>query len=99
TPKEIPAHYSSVDPTKLIDPSMQVVTDHVTLVTLVSPENSERYFAAVKQQNGIGDLVLADGEDHVSLVSGDSAHYQHILDIIVNTSTTSVGELEQQHAG
>ena len=99
TPEEIPARYTSVDPIQNIDPNIPVVAVHGTVDTMVSPENSERYIAAVKQQNGIGDLVLADGEDHVSLVSGDSAHYQQILDIIVNTSTTSVGELEQQHAG
>lgn len=99
TPQEIPDRYTSVDPIQNIDPAIPVIAVHGTADTMVSPENSKRYIEAVKQQNGIGNLVMADGDDHVSLVSADSAHYQQILDIITETSTKTVDELEQQHSG
>ncbi|MEH6381126.1 MAG: prolyl oligopeptidase family serine peptidase, partial [Dietzia cercidiphylli] len=99
TPAEVPDRYTSVDPIQNIDPRIPVVAVHGTDDTMVSPENSIRYINAVTQQNGIGSLVLADGEDHVSLVSADSAHYQRILDIISETSDKTIDELEQQHSG
>ena len=99
SPSEVPDRYTSVDPIQNIDPRIPVVAVHGTADTMVSPENSIRYIDAVKQSGGIGALVLADGEDHVSLVSGDSAHYQRILDIISETSDKTVDELEQQHTG
>lgn len=99
TPQEVPDRYTSVDPIQNIDPSMPVVAVHGTADTMVSPENSKRYIEAVKHRDGIGNLVMADGEDHVSLVSGDSPHYQQILDVIVDTSTKTVDELDQQHSG
>lgn len=98
-PEEVPDRYTSVDPIQNIDPRLPVIAVHGTNDTMVSPENSKRYIDAVKQDDGIGDLVMADGEDHVSLVSGDSAHYQKILDIISDTSTSSIDELSQQHSG
>lgn len=99
TPAEIPDRYTSVDPIQNIDPSIPVIAVHGTADTTVSPENSTRYIDAVKNQDGIGNLVMAEGENHVSLVSDDSAHYQQILDVISETSTATVGELEQQHSG
>lgn len=98
-PEEVPDRYASVDPIQNIDPRIPVIAVHGTADTMVSPENSVRYIDAVEQHNGIGNLVLADGEDHVSLVSADSAHYQRILDIISETSDKTVDELEQQHSG
>lgn len=99
TPEQIPDRYASVDPIQNIDPSIPVIAVHGTADTMVSPENSRHYIEAVKRQNGIGSLVLADGEDHVSLVSADSAHYQQILDLITETSTKTVDELARQHSG
>lgn len=99
TPQEIPERYASVDPIQNIDPGIPVIAVHGTADTMVSPENSKRYIEAVKQRGGIGNLVMADGDDHVSLVSDDSAHYQQILDIIAETSTKTVDELDQQHSG
>ncbi|WP_194860259.1 hypothetical protein [Dietzia sp. SYD-A1] len=74
------------------------VTAVGTADTMVSPENSIRYIDAVTQRSGIGALLLADGEDHVSLVSADSAHNQQILDIISETSDKTVDELAQHHS-
>ncbi|PAY22900.1 alpha/beta hydrolase [Dietzia natronolimnaea] len=98
SPSEVPDRYTSVDPIQNIDPRIPVVAVHGTADTMVSPENSIRYIDAVTQRSGIGALVLADGEDHVSLVSADSAHYQQILDIISETSDKTVDELARQHS-
>ncbi|MCT4574320.1 prolyl oligopeptidase family serine peptidase, partial [Bacillus thuringiensis] len=83
-PEEIPERYTSVDPIQNIDPEMPVVAIHGTKDTMVVPENSMRYIEAVELWDGIGDLVMAVGDDHVSLVSGDSRHYHKILDIIAD---------------
>ena len=99
TPDEAPERYTSVDPIQNIDPDVPVVAIHGTADTMVAPANSERYIAAVKSAGGIGVLTLADGENHVSLVSGDSPWYAPILDIITDTSEKSVDELREQHAG
>lgn len=99
TPDRVPERYTSVDPIQNIDPDVPVVAIHGTADTMVAPANSERYIAAVKEAGGIGGLTLADGEDHVSVVSGDSPWYGRILDIITDTSETSVDDLRDQHSG
>ncbi|ANI92047.1 alpha/beta hydrolase family protein [Dietzia timorensis] len=98
TPEEIPDRYESVDPIQNIDPSIPVVAIHGTNDTMVSPENSMRYIDAVEEADGIGDLVMADGDDHVSLVSGDSRHYQKILDIITDASGKTIDELDDLYS-
>lgn len=99
TPDQMPERYTSVDPIQNIDPDIPVVAVHGTADTMVAPANSERYIAAVKDAGGIGGLTLAEGETHVSLVSGDSPWYSRILDIITDSSDKSVDELRDQHSG
>jgi hypothetical protein len=60
----------------------------------VPPILSERYISEVERKNGIGDLVLADGEDHVSIVSSDRPVYGKILDIITDASGKTIDELD-----
>ncbi|ORM38133.1 alpha/beta fold hydrolase [Williamsia sp. 1135] len=94
TPEQVPGRYASVDPVQNIDPTMPVVAIHGTADTLVPPILSERYIDEVERQNGIGDLVLADGEDHVSIVSSDRPVYGKILDIITDASGKTIDELD-----
>lgn len=98
-PDQVPDRYTSVDPIQNIDPSTPVIAVHGTADTMVSPENSERYISEAKRLDGIGGIELLDGEDHVSLVSADSANYGRILDLIADTSGKSVEELTEQHSG
>lgn len=97
-PEQVPDRYRSVDPIQNIDPNVPVVAIHGTADTMVAPANSERYITAVKQSGGIGGLTLAEGEDHVSVVSDDSPWYARILDIITATSDKSVDELRATHS-
>lgn len=94
TPEQVPGRYTSVDPVQNIDPTMLVVAIHGTADTLVPPILSERYIDEVERQNGIGDLILADGEDHVSIVSSDRPVYGKILDIITDASGKTIDELD-----
>lgn len=98
TPEAIPQRYESVDPIQNIDPEIPVVAIHGTNDTMVAPENSERYIDAVERADGIGDLVMADGDDHVSLVSADSPNYAKILDIIADASGKTIDELDDLYS-
>ena len=98
TPEQIPDRYESVDPIQNINPEIPVVAIHGTEDTMVAPENSMRYIDAVEDVDGIGDLVMAEGDDHVSLVSGDSRHYQTILDIISDASGKTIDELDDLYS-
>ncbi|NLD84876.1 MAG: alpha/beta fold hydrolase [Actinomycetales bacterium] len=98
-PEQVPDRYTSVDPIQNIDTNLPVVAVHGTADTMVAPANSERYIAAVTEAGGIGGLTLADGEDHVSVVSSDSPWYPRILDIITETSDKTVDELREIHSG
>ncbi|MBB0968263.1 alpha/beta fold hydrolase [Dietzia aerolata] len=97
-PEQVPDRYRSVDPIQNIDPNVPVVAVHGTADTMVAPANSERYIAAVKQSGGIGGLMLAEGEDHVSVVSDDSPWYARILDVIAETSDKTVDDLRDTHS-
>ena len=98
SPEQIPDRYESVDPIQNIDPEIPVVAIHGSNDTMVAPENSMRYIDAVEKVDGIGDLVIAEGDDHVSLVSADSAHYQEILDIITDASGKTIDELDDLYS-
>ncbi|GAC67659.1 hypothetical protein GS4_08_02440 [Gordonia soli NBRC 108243] len=94
TPEQVPQRYASVDPIQNIDPTMPVIAVHGNKDTLVPPILSERYIDAVERRKGIGDLVIADGEDHVSIVSSNSRVYPKILDIITDASGKTIDQLE-----
>ena len=98
TPQEVPDRYASVDPLQNIDPTMPVVAIHGTADTLVPPILSERYIKEVDRRDGIGDLVMLKGEDHVSIVSSNSPEYGNILDIITDSSQMTVAELDESYA-
>lgn len=85
-PSQVPDRFAMVDPIQNIDPDTPVVTLHGTDDTVVSPENSRRYVDAVRRSGGEAELVLLEGENHVSLVSGDSPAYPRVLDTIVHAS-------------
>ncbi|WP_333617688.1 alpha/beta hydrolase family protein [Dietzia sp.] len=97
TPEQVPDRYTSVDPIQNIDPHVPVVAIHGTADTMVSPKNSERYIDAVDAAGGSGDLVLAEGDTHVSVVDSSSKNYRKILDIITDTSGKTVEELEDAY--
>lgn len=82
-----------VDPIQNIDPDTPVVALHGTDDTVVSPENSRRYVDAVRRSGGEAELVLLEGENHVSLVSGDSPAYPRILDTIVHASEAELHDV------
>lgn len=99
TPSQVPDRYRSVDPIQNIDPDTPVVAIHGTADKTVSPENSERYIRAVKAANGIGGLLLVEGEDHVSLLDENSPSYRLVVDAITQTSKKSIENLRDQHSG
>lgn len=94
TPEEVPGRYESVDPIQNIDPTMPVVALHGTADTIVPPILSERYIDEVERRDGIGDLVVAEGEDHTSIVDSNQPVYQVILDIITDASGKTIEELD-----
>lgn len=93
TPEQLAQRYSEVDPIQNIDTSLPVVAVHGTADEVVSPENSRRYIDAVKKAGGRGSLHLTDGDTHGSLIEPDSAHFQHILNIIDETADADVGDV------
>lgn len=93
TPDQIPDRYASVDPIQNIDPGTPVIAMHGTDDTVVLPSLSQEYIAELESQNGSGQVVLFDGEDHTSIVSSDSAAYARILDTITDAANTSADEL------
>lgn len=89
TPSEVPERYKMVDPVQNIAADTPVVALHGSKDTVVSPENSRRYVNAARLAGGDAKLVLVDGEDHESIVSGDSPNYSKVIDTI-----TSVADAE-----
>ena len=92
TPAEVSSRYAMVDPIQNIDPETPVVAMHGTSDTTVAPENSRRYVDAVKAAGGKAKIVLFEGQDHVSLVSGDSRAYPRVLEIIRHVSAADTDE-------
>lgn len=93
TPAQVPDRFTMVDPIQNIDPDTPVVALHGTDDTVVSPENSRRYVDAVKRSGGEAELVLLEGENHVSLVSGDSPAYPRVLDTIARVSAAKLQDV------
>lgn len=94
TPTQVPQRYASVDPIQNIDPTMPVIAIHGDRDTLVPPILSERYVAQVDRLHGVADLVIAQGEGHVSIVDPRSKSYLRILDIITDASRNSIEQLD-----
>lgn len=95
TPNQIPDRYSSVDPIQNIDPGTPVIAMHGTNDTVVLPSLSQKYIAALKNQNGQGQVILLDGEDHTSIVSSNSPAYAQILTTITDAANTSADQFAQ----
>lgn len=89
-PSQVPRRYAQVDPIQNIDPGTPVIAIHGTDDQTVAPENSHRYVEAVRRQNGQAQLLLLDGENHVSLVSDDSPAYPRVLDTITAAADSPV---------
>lgn len=86
TPEDAADRYSMVDPIQNIDVRTPVLALHGTSDRTVDPENSIRYVEAVRSAGGQAELVLLEGEDHVSLVSADSPAYVRLLELITHAS-------------
>lgn len=99
TPEEVPERYRSVDPIENIDPTMPIIAVHGDRDTVVPLLVSRRYIDEVVRRKGIGDLVVAKGENHLSLISPTSAAYPRILDIITDASSATIDELEASYDG
>lgn len=91
-PQELPDRYAKVDPIQNIDPGTPVVAMHGDRDVTVDPENSSRYVDAVNAAGGNAKRVLINGEDHVSIVSGDSRAYPRVLEIIRHVSAADLDE-------
>lgn len=90
TPQQVPDRYTSVDPIQNLDVATPVIAVHGTADTVVLPSLSQRYIAALEQQNGNGKIILLDGEDHGSIVTSTKPVYGQVLDIITDASNKSV---------
>lgn len=99
TPTQVPQRYRSVDPIQNIDPTMPVIAIHGDRDTVVPLSQSQRYISAVDRRGGIGALIIAKGEDHVSIVDARSRAYRHILDVITDASHRSVRQLAADYRG
>jgi acetyl esterase/lipase len=99
TPDQVPGRYHSVDPIQNIDPTMPVIAIHGDQDTLVPMELSRRYIDAVDRRGGVGGLIIARGEGHVSIVDPRSRSYRRILDIITDVSKKSVRQLASDYRG
>ena len=93
TPSQVPDRFTMVDPMQNIDPDTPVVALHGTEDHVVAPENSRRYVDAVRRSGGEAELILLEGENHVSLVSGDSPAYPRVLDTIVHASEANLQDV------
>ena len=93
TPKQVPGRYTMVDPIQNIDPATPVVALHGTEDNVVSPENSRRYVDAVNRAGGEAELVLLEGDNHVSVVSGDSPAYPEVIDTIARVSAAKLQDV------
>lgn len=93
TPEQVPDRYASVDPIQNIDPGTPVIAMHGTADTVVNPALSQEYITELEKQNGSGQVVFLEGEDHTSIVSSDSAAYARILDTIADAANTRADKL------
>ena len=93
TPEQVPDRYSMVDPIQNIDPDTPVVALHGSEDTVVSPENSRRYVNAARLAGGSAKLMVLEGENHVSVVSGDSPNYSRVIDTIVSASDADIDKV------
>lgn len=93
TPGGVPDRFRMVDPIQNIDPATPVLALHGIEDTTVAPENSTRYVEAVRRAGGRADLVLLEGQDHDSIVSGDSPAFPQVLDRIVYASGARLDEM------
>lgn len=82
TPSQLPEQYKSVDPIQNINRSIPVVAVHGTADSLVPPANSEHYVEAVHKLKGRAELILLEGEDHVSFLKESSPQFEAVLTII-----------------
>ncbi len=99
-PTDVPHRYTSVDPVQNVDVRIPVIAMHGTDDTVVAPVNSQRYVDAVKQQGGKAAVELLPGQNHVSIVSQDSATFDRVLCAISDTSQAELHELlEEQQPG
>lgn len=96
TPDEVPDRYTSVDPIQNIDPDTPVIAMHGSADTVVTPTNSRRYVQAVEREDGNASLVLLPDIDHAAIVSSDAPSYEHVLDVITETSDASLDELDEE---
>lgn len=99
TPAEVPERYRSVDPIQNIDPTMPVIAVHGDRDRLVPMQLSRRYVDEVKRRDGIGDLVIAKGENHGSIIDPKSPAYRRILSLITDASDKSLDELAAAYGG
>lgn len=93
TPDQVRDRYLSVDPIQNIDPNTPVIAMHGTDDTVVRPALSQKYVAELDKQNGNGEVILLDGENHTSIVSSDSPAYSRILDTITHAARTDSTQL------
>ena len=93
TPSQVPDRYAMVDPIQNIAPDTPVVALHGSEDTVVSPENSRRYVTSARRAGGDAKLMVIDGENHVSIVSGDSPNYSKVLDTIVSVSDSDLDKV------
>lgn len=87
TPMEVSERYAQVSPIENLNPDIPVTAFHGTDDAHVPAENSQRYIARLEQLGGEGTLVLAHGEDHVSLMKKGSPWYGQILEAIAAGTT------------
>lgn len=99
SPDDLTSRYDSVDPIENIDPDVPVIAVHGTEDTLVKPQNSRRYMDAVNRVEGLGELVMLDGEGHNSYLKEDSDFFDEIIDLIYSMSTSTRAELEDRLNG
>lgn len=99
TPQQVLDRYQSVDPIQNIDPTMPIVAVHGDMDNTVPMALSQRYIDEVERQQGIGEIIIAQGENHLSIVSPNSPAYPRILDIITDVSTKTLEELEVDFRG
>ncbi|MCP9276471.1 alpha/beta hydrolase family protein [Mycolicibacterium arenosum] len=93
TPQEVPERYQSVDPIQNIDPAIPILAVHGDADRTVPVVLSQRYIDEVVRQRGIGEIVIAAGENHVSIVDPKSPMYARILDTITDVSIKTIAEI------
>lgn len=82
TPDEKPELYASIDPIQNIDPDVPVVAVHGEDDSSVDPRNSERYIDKAKGEGADAELILLEGENHLSYLKQKSAAFQQVVGII-----------------